>query len=132
MEKKETRPFCFKRKDGLTVLRPSMSAACQFGVVRRRAAPSRYVVSQLWVIFSPFFPTRLNDFISSPPPPHHLSVCVTFSTSACLPETFCLQAFFPPQSVCVCFSRSIPPKSSCPPCLSPSGITSFSLCPFVF
>lgn len=78
-------PWCFflvfdhrKRKDRLTVLLPFISATCQLSVcVRCRPALSRYIVSQLWVIFSPFFPPRLNDFISAPPPPHHLSVCLS-------------------------------------------------------
>lgn len=50
---------------------------------------SHYSVSQLRVIFSPFFPTRLNDFISYPPPPHHLPMCRFFSNAH-----FCLKAFF--------------------------------------
>lgn len=40
---------------------------------------SCYIVSQLRVIFSPLFSTRLSDFIGSPPPPHHLSMCRLFS-----------------------------------------------------
>lgn len=88
---KKRQGLSFKKKGQIDSALPIhfcyMSAPC----VWCRAALSRYIVSQLWVIFSPFFPTRLNDFISSPPPPHHLSVCRCFLRLSVSPKpSFCL------------------------------------------
>lgn len=60
-----------------------------------RARLSRYIVSQLGVIFSPLFSTRSSDFISSPPP-HHLPMCcffflLFFPSSVCLKLSFSSQ-----------------------------------------
>lgn len=127
--RKRVMAFLFKRKERLTVLLPDISAACQPSVWYR-AALSCYIRSQLWVIFSPFFPTCLNDFISSLPPPHHLSVCLS--------KTFLSLQLF----ICFYFSPSVPfYSSSNVPVLHSSAIllskylrsmTSVSLCLFVF
>lgn len=82
----KTHSFSFKKEQNDSV--PPIhfwSMSVQF--VWCRTALSRYIISQLWVIFTPFFPQRLNDFISSPPP-HHLSMSCLFYV--CLPKTFFL------------------------------------------
>lgn len=96
-----------------------------------RAMLPRYIVSQLRVIFSPFFPARLNDFISYPPPPHHLPMCHFFYVCPSLSNAhFCLKGpfFFFPVFLCRLhrFPSVSPLKSSC------LALSVFVKCIFLF
>lgn len=109
---KETRPFFFT-KTILTALLPFLSAACQLSVCD---AGQRCLATSCLSYGSYSHHSFLNDFISSPPPPHHLSMC-GFSY-VCLSKTFLSWGFFFPLAV----QHYLPL----------SGITSFLLCLFVF